>query len=162
MSGSTYSVSPTAIRVRYFRRLFAESTLGELSCERSLRSSTVTLVFCVRRKTFFLEKMNASDMIHFANKRFASLCSKALSVDYFPDKLCRNQFMGLRYFFQLNWNFIQVSRLDRSPSVEVGRFTRGSLQLSKFGENNIESGFNCTGFCVLVDRKLSKCGAMQH
>ena len=54
-----------------------------------------------------------------------------------------------------------MSRLDRSPSVELGGLQGGSSQLSNFGENKLVSGFNCTGFCVLVDREPFKCGAMQ-
>ena len=44
----------------------------------------------------------------------------------------------------------------------VGRFTEGSLRFSNFGQNKLASGFDCTGFCVLVYRKLSKCNAMPH
>ena len=41
-------------------------------------------------------------------------------------------------------------------------YGEGSLQLSNFGENKFASGFNCTGFCVLINREMSKCGARQR
>ena len=54
-----------------------------------------------------------------------------------------------------------MSRLDGSPSVELGGLQREVHSFLISGENKLASGFNCTGFCVLVDSEPSKCGAKQ-
>ena len=60
------------------------------------------------------------------------------------------------------WIELKLYSGEPKSICRVGRFTGGSLQLSNFGENKLVSGFNCTGFCVLVDCELFKCSAIQQ
>ena len=43
-----------------------------------------------------------------------------------------------------------MSRIDRSPSVELGGLQGGSLQLSNFGENKLASGIQILDSIALV------------
>ena len=67
-------------------------------------------------------------------------------------------------FVDMDWVELKLclGEPTRPKSIcRVRRFTGGSSQLSNFGKNKLAYAFNCTDFCVLVNRELFKCGAIQ-